>query len=148
MPSARRSGLASLLRSCDRKTMKPSATAATNASGSTTNARGRRRGAREDAFGDLSSDCVVMRDQKTLPRPIVESFSGEVESGEATDGPKPSFNVIKGGEQRAARGPGGDCRNHERLRRQHQIAGRAQRKRAEQRGKLVADRRAGEPSGN
>jgi len=29
-----------------------------------------------------------MRDQKTLPRPIVGSFSGEVESGEAEDGPK------------------------------------------------------------
>src|SRR5580704_14563086 len=99
MPSAWRSGLVSVLRSCDRKTAKPSAIATRKASGSTTIARERQRGAREDAFGDLSSDCVVMRDQRTLPRSILESFSGEVESGDRRMAPenphsKSLFDVV------------------------------------------------------
>src|SRR5882757_3446466 len=82
-------------------------------------------------------------------------FSGEVESAWSPNKSGStwlenaltrSVDIIQRREQRAPRGPGGNCGNQHGLRRQCQITGRAQRKRPQQRRELVADRGAGKPA--
>src|SRR6202789_3516090 len=57
-----------------------------------------------------------------------------------------SVDVVQRGKQRSPRGPGGDRRDQDRLRRQRQVARRAQRKRSQQRRELIPDGGAGEPA--
>src|SRR5580700_854175 len=137
MPSACRSGLISLSRSCDRKPTKPIAAPTTRIARKVKAvARKKPRFARTGAFGDLSSDCeiIVMADNP-LPGPTLEAFGAKWSLepfpprlnrreralvGARLRSLLASLDVVKGRKQRPSRGRGGDRRDHQRLHGQHQ----------------------------
>src|SRR4051794_20068767 len=141
MPSALRAGFISLPRSCVRNATKPMpAPTRPSASVATTAARSQPRGGAAVVSGDFLSGSRLMRCWRASPVAILEGFA-------AMWSPVwPSIDVIKRGKQRPPGRPGRNRRNRQRLDGQHQVAGRAQRERAEQGCELVADRRAGEPA--
>src|SRR6266568_1373254 len=163
MPSALRAGLTSTPRNCDRKPTKPTA-APTKAIASvaTMVARSHPRGRAAGPFGDVSSDGKLMWFWWSSPHAILEGFWAKwspvwryvlTRFLDANRCPLRSktlwlLDIIQRGEQRSPRGPGRNCGDQHRLRRQRQIARRTQRECPEQGCELIADRRAGEPTRN
>src|SRR5882757_2378116 len=144
MPSALLEGLTSTARNCDRKPTKPTpAPTNTIASAATIVARSHPRGGAVNASVGLWSGCkfidpsLVRFPTKWSPL-LARKCSRSQQSA--------SVDVVQRGEQRTPRCPGGDRRDQYRLRRQRNVARRAQRKRPQQRAELIPHRGAGKPS--
>src|SRR5262249_33540813 len=111
--------------------------------------RGRRQRSRGWALGSALAHSAFYRRtawssrwQKSCSGTMLylEGFSDEVESTCPA-----SPNIVEGGKQRLAPGPGGDRRDKHRRHGEPKIAGGTERNRAQQRGERVADGCAGDP---